>query len=143
MRFEGLMSVSPESIGDLNWWVESRSSAYRSIDHGVPFFTLTSDASQRGWGAASGTFSTHGLWSEAETTYHINALELLTVELGLRSLLVGCQDQHIRVVSDMTTAVSYLNGMGVNLCLVTASLATFGPGLLIGEIGSLRRLTSL
>ena len=54
--FEGFTSLSPESIGDLNWWVDSLSSADRSIDHGVPDFTLASDASLRGWGAASGTF---------------------------------------------------------------------------------------
>ena len=78
----------------------------------MPVFTLTSDASLRGWGAASGTFSTHGLWSEAETTHHINVLELLAVELGLRSLLADCKGQYIRVVSDNTTAVSYINGMG-------------------------------
>ena len=107
----------------------------------MPVFTLTSDASLRGWGAASGTFSTHGLWSEAETAYHNNVLELLAVELGLRSLLADCNGQHIRVVSDNTTAVSYINGMGgVYLCLVTASRVTFGPGLLIREIGSLRRI---
>ena len=52
------------------------------IDHGVPDVTLTSDASFRGWGAASKTSCTHGLWSEAETTYHIYVLELLDVELG-------------------------------------------------------------
>ena len=54
--FEGFMSLSPESMGDLNWWVDSLPSADRSIDHGVPDFTLASDASVRGWGAASGTF---------------------------------------------------------------------------------------
>ena len=110
--FEGLISLCPESIGDLNWWVESLPSAYRSIDHGVPNFTLTSHASLRGWGAASGISCTHSLWSEAGITYHINVLELLEVELGLRSLLPDCQGQHIRVVSDNTTTVSYINGMG-------------------------------
>ena len=84
--FEGFMSLSPESIGDLNWWVDTLPSADRSIDHGVPNFTLTSDASLRVWGVASGTLSTHGLWSEAETTYHINVLELLAVKLGLREI---------------------------------------------------------
>ena len=72
----------------------------------------------------------------------MNVPELLPVELGLRSLLVDSQGQHIRVVSDNKIAVSYINGMGGggNLCLVTASLVTFGPGLLIGEIASLRRI---
>ena len=59
----------------------------------------------------SRTFWTHGLWSEAETTYHISELELLAVEFGLGSLLVDCRGQHIRVVSDNTTAVSYINGI--------------------------------
>ena len=54
--FEGLMSLSPENIGDLNWWVDLLPSADRSFDHGVPAFTLASDASLRGWSAASGTF---------------------------------------------------------------------------------------
>ena len=109
--FEGFMSLSPESMGHLNWWVDTLPSADTSIDHGVPNFTLTSDASLRVWDAASGTFSTHGLWSEAETTFHINVLELLAVKFGLRSLLVVCRGQYIRVVSDNTTAVSYINGM--------------------------------
>ena len=108
--FEGFMSLSPENMGDLNWWVDALPSADRSIDHGVPDFTLTSDASLRVWDAASGTFCTHGLWSEAETTYHINVLELLAVKLGLRSLLVDCRGQHIRVVSDNTTAVTQWYG---------------------------------
>ena len=107
--FEGLMSLSPESIGHLNWWIVSLTSANRSTDHEVPNVTLTSDASLSGWGAASWTACTHGLWSEAETTYHINVLELLAVELGLKSLLIDCQNQHIRVVSDNTTTVSYIN----------------------------------
>ena len=43
--FEGFMSLSPESMGDMNWWVDTLPSADRSIDHGVTNFTLTSDAS--------------------------------------------------------------------------------------------------
>ena len=111
--FEGLMSLSLEGKEDLNWWIVSLPSANRSIDNGVPDVTLTSDASLRGWVAASGTACTHGLWSEAEKTYHINVLELLAVELRLRSLLIDCQNQHIRVVSDNTTTVTDINCMGV------------------------------
>ena len=107
--FEGLMFLSPESIAYLNWWIVSLPSAYRSIEHGVPDVTLTSDALLRSLGAASGTAYTHGLWSEAETTYHINVLQLLAMEFGLRSLLIDCQNQHIRVVSDSTTTVNYIN----------------------------------
>ena len=54
--FEGFISLSPESMGNLNWWAEPLPLGDRSIDHAVPDFTLASDASLRGWGAASGTF---------------------------------------------------------------------------------------
>lgn len=77
----------------------------------------------QGWGAAAGASCTHGLWSEAATAYHINVLELLAMETGLKYLLVDCQDQKIRAVSDNTNAVSYINGIVVSLCLVIASLA--------------------
>ena len=63
--FEGLISLSPESIGDLNWWIVSLLSANRSTDDEVPDVTLTSDASPRDWVTASGTACTHDLWSEA------------------------------------------------------------------------------
>ena len=110
--FEGLISLSPESVGNLNWWIVSLPSANRSTGDEVPDVTLISDASPRDWGTASGTACTHDLWSEAETTYYINVLELLAMELGLRSPLIDCQNQHIRVVSDNTTTVSYINCMG-------------------------------
>ena len=74
--FEGLMFLSLEGIEDLNWWIVSLTSANRSNVHGVPDVTHTSGASLRGWGTASWTACTHDLWSEAETTYHINVLEL-------------------------------------------------------------------
>ena len=98
-EFEGFMSLSPENMRNLNWWVEPLPLADRSIDYGVPDFSLASDASLRGWGAASGTFSTHGLWSEAETTYHISVLQLLAVEFCLGSLLVDCRGQHTNGLS--------------------------------------------
>ena len=36
-NFEEVMSLSPESKSDLQWWVSSLPSAYRNIDHGVHF----------------------------------------------------------------------------------------------------------
>ena len=118
------MSQSTKSMGDLNLWGYSLPSADRSIDHGVPDFTLTSEASLRVWDATSGTFCTHGLWSEAEPTYHIDVLELLAVKLGLRSLLADCRGQHIQVVSDNTTAVSYINGMESKFLLSDSNTGT-------------------
>ena len=46
--------------------------------------TLTTDASNNGWGAVYGNQSTGGLWSSHEKSHHINYLELLAVYLGLK-----------------------------------------------------------
>ena len=98
-NFEANMSLSLPSIDILTWWVSSFPTACRSIAHPVPHI-ITTDASQLGWGAICNKVSTQGLWSTQETTYHINILEVLAVQLGLRSLLDQVQDCHIHIVSD-------------------------------------------
>ena len=47
-----------------------------------------------------------------EQQYHINYLESKAVLLGLKSLCSGMQNKHIRIQSDNTTTVAYLNAMG-------------------------------
>ena len=106
------MSLSPPSIDDLKWWVSFLPTAYRTIDHGTPYITMTTDASQVGWGATVDGHNTQGLWDAHETTFHINILELLAIQFGLIALLDKVHDQHIRIMSDNTTAISYIISMG-------------------------------
>ena len=94
--FDVSMSLSADSINELKWWIISVPTAFRVIDHGCPNITLTTDASRIGWGA-----TTQGLWSRAETEYHVNILELLSVKLGLMSLL-GCLQ---KLVLEQATAI--------------------------------------
>ena len=81
------MSLSKESIEELKWWVSHVSTAVREIDHGNPTITLSTDASHIGWGATTTENETQGLWAQYESDKHINVLELLAVELGLKALL--------------------------------------------------------
>jgi hypothetical protein len=111
-NFDSEMSLSPPSIGDLKWWVSFLPNAYRTIDHGTPHITMTTDASQVGWGATVEGHHTQGLWDAHETPLHINILELFAIQFGLMALLDKFHDQHIRIMSDNTTAVSYINSMG-------------------------------
>ena len=110
--FDVSMSLSADSINELKWWIISVPTAFRVIDHGCPNMTLTTDASRIGWGATTHQSQTQGLWSRAETEYQVNILELLSVKLGLMSLLGSVSNQHIRIMSDNMTAISYVNAKG-------------------------------
>ena len=77
-----------------------------------PEITLTTDASNLGWGAVCSDTETGGLWDLEEQQHHINYLELKDVLLDLESLCSNVQNKHIRVQSDNTTTVAYLKAMG-------------------------------
>lgn len=50
-NFESPMSLSPEAISDLRWWIESIETAFNQISHDTPQVTMTTDASKTGGGA--------------------------------------------------------------------------------------------
>ena len=56
-----------------------------------------------------GDVTTQGLWNLAERKLHINTLELLAVQISLSALLSDVHGQHVRVESDNTTVISYIN----------------------------------
>ena len=108
-NFDAVMSASKL---DLHWWVSSLSTACRFVNRGFPTCVITTDASGIEWGASMGEVTTQGLWSLEEHRLHINVLELLAVQFSLSALLLSVHDQHVRVESDNTTVISYINSMG-------------------------------
>lgn len=48
----------------------------------------------------------------AEADFHINYLEILAIYLTLRSFFAELRSVHIRVLTDNTTAVAYVNSLG-------------------------------
>ena len=79
---------------------------------GNPYITIATDASNLGWGAVCDGTKTGGPWGKDEADFHINYLEMKAVLLGLKSLYNNTTGKHIRVQSDNTTTVSYINEMG-------------------------------
>ena len=55
---------------------------------------------------------TNGIWTASEAAMHINILELLAVKFSLMSHLTDQTNTHIRIMSDNTTVVCYINDMG-------------------------------
>ena len=110
-NFEGLMIVSADSKREIHWWLENIRKSGRPIRERGPDLTIYTDASNEGWGAHTGSSATGGRWSEEEKSEHINVLELRAVQFGLESL---CEeiDSHIRIMTDNTTAMAYINHQG-------------------------------
>jgi len=57
---------------ELEWWVDNVMTAKNVMTWDAPMHTLTTDASNNGWGAVYGNQSTGGLWSSHEKSPHIN-----------------------------------------------------------------------
>ncbi len=73
---------------------------------------VTTDASNKGWGALCEDKTTFGLWSEEESTPHINCLEMLGVCQACQFFLPDIQGHHVLVRSDSRSMVSSINHQG-------------------------------
>ena len=113
-NFDDNMCLSEDSRREIRWWMVNIPHVYNVISHGLPSFTLTTDASLSGWGAVFHNKRTGGTWSEIEKNNHINYLELLALFLGLQTYCKSLNDTHIRVRLDNTTAVAVINHMGTS-----------------------------
>ncbi|XP_068716794.1 uncharacterized protein [Montipora capricornis] len=108
---------------DLRWWIQNIQNAKNLINHPNPTIILESDASNMGWGAVYQTKSTGGRWTHNEQQLHINALEMKAAFFALQTFCQNLRDQHVRVIIDNTTAVTYINDMGGSHSAICNSLA--------------------
>lgn len=112
------------ACADMQWWIhQSPASNGLPIHRPQPAITMSSDASNLGWGAATATGQASGPWTPEEDVYHINWKEMKAVWLGLKSLLRQARSTVIRLEVDNTTTVAYLNHQGGthsrSLCLLS------------------------
>ncbi|KAL0161810.1 hypothetical protein M9458_041206, partial [Cirrhinus mrigala] len=103
------------------------------FERGVPLGSVcrrkvvTTDASNKGWGALCDGNPAFGLWSKAEEGFHINCLEMLAVCHALCTFLPDLKGHHVLIRSDSMTVVSYINRQGG---LSSRHLFTLVKGLL-------------
>ena len=76
--YETPVSLTQQARLDLEWLINNITS-YNGVPilTGVPTMLIECDASSHGWGARCNSCDTGGLWSQAETQFHINYLETL------------------------------------------------------------------
>lgn len=110
--FDAICEISQTGKADLTWWIENILSTEKSIAQQNPDRILRCDASKQGWGAELNNIRTGGRWLPVEANRSINELELEAIFFPLQSLCRNSHYVHIRVESDNTTAVWYVNNMG-------------------------------
>ena len=111
-NYQDIMCLSPAAKADLGWWVDNVLQSNNPISHGKIDIEITCDASKKGWGAVCNKISTQGLWTTREQSKHINELELLAIKFALKVFESQLSGKHVKVLSDNTTAVCYINSKG-------------------------------
>ena len=125
-QYNSYMVLSKQAIGDLQWWITVVVHSPSPI-----YIVLKTDASNHGWGSVITDMGrkANGSWSMQERILHINCLELKAVLFCLQYLCQDCNNKHIRILTDNTSTVSYINTLeDVNLRLVIPSLKRYGFG---------------
>ena len=110
--YKALLSLSIRAQSELRWWFENVQQSFNPISHGNPDMTLVTDASKLGWGAHIDGDITQGLWNIEESLLHINELELKAIYFAVKAFSPRMEGKHVKVESDNSTAVCYINAMG-------------------------------
>ena len=111
-NFDGITSLNVLAWNEVNWWNGCIHNVENDIVIPPPELFITTDASLLGWGAVYEGKSSGGQWNDEESLLHINALELTAIFFGLKSFLSDIYSRHIRIKSDNTTAIAYINNKG-------------------------------
>ncbi len=101
---------------------------------------VTTDASNKGWGALCEGKPTFGLWSKEESGLHINCIEMLAVCQAFQFFLPDIRGHHadtMIVRSDSRSMVSYINYQGG---LVSKRLCMLANDLLVWAQNNLHSL---
>lgn len=114
MEYSRRMLIPAYLREDFDWWLNvfsdnSQSNSIRSDSFACEIF---SDASLTGWGASCDNQRTHGWWAPADTSLHINALELKAAFYALKCFAADLVGSNILLRIDNTTAISYINKFG-------------------------------
>lgn len=98
-NFDGRMRVSKNMKAELNWWISNIMSQKRITNRGIPDMTITTDASNDGWGAVKEDVNIGGRWKDNEKIHHINYLEFMAIYLAVKSFCKSLENLHFKICS--------------------------------------------
>ena len=125
-NFNGkVKNLNPQAIKELYWWLKNIPRACRNIHLPQVDFVIYTDASETGWGATDSVSPIGGKWEKHENG-HINFLELKAILKAIQGYHLYWQGRkHIRIKSDNTTAIAYVNNMGGTVSQKCNNLSKF------------------
>ena len=112
-NFNAGIKLSEDTLHEISWWKKNIFKVFKPMRYPKFSITVYIDASLEGWGASMGNVSTGGAWLPDEKLMHINVLELKAILLALNSF-VKTNHEHIKIMSDNTTAIHCINKMGTS-----------------------------
>jgi len=111
--FDGFVRLTRSAREDLSWWVQNVEFVNgRTLFPSEPDIFIFSDASLSGWGASCCGVNTRGPWTAAQSSFHINELELLAALYALQSFTSKSYGVSVCLRLDNSTAVAYINKGG-------------------------------
>ena len=117
-NFDATWVLSEPAKGEISWWRDNIEIAFANIKS-IPEvdYTIHTDARNEGWGASDGVNQDiNGRWSIDEKSLHINVLELMAVKFAVLAYVsLESSIKHVKIMSDNTTAISYINKQGMTL----------------------------
>ncbi|XP_077149337.1 uncharacterized protein LOC143811475 [Ranitomeya variabilis] len=111
-HLESKLTLSRDVIESLSWWLDMG-----HLSGGVPWIIdpsriITTDASPTGWGAHMEDDIVQDTWNQSESSCSSNWKELTAVGKALNYFLPQIQGADVRVFSDNSTTVAYVNRQG-------------------------------
>ena len=113
-NFESSVDLSEEITKEINWWIQNLNlNNGKTLIAVSPQMTISTDASNQGWGAFCRGQRTGGPWSLQEKKLHINVLELKAIQIAILTFSKFFPEvKAIHIQTDNIVALTYLIKMG-------------------------------
>ena len=110
--FESTCTLDTPCIADLQWWINTLPTAAAPINRGNATVVMTTDASEQMWAACFNGMTAHSPFTETEFPHSINTKETMAILFGLKAFKHYFAHQHLLIMSDSTSAVSFVRKNG-------------------------------
>ena len=108
------MSLSTNAKTEQQRWIVNIENAFSVINHDSLSLTISTDASEIGWGGVFEDLTCGGHWTPQEAEEHINYVESMAAFFSLQAFVTKQNNKHVRLKIDNTTALAAINNMGTN-----------------------------